>query len=87
MTDLDDLHAVLNIITSGDDEMRQDLAARIAAECREDVIAALAATARSSEPLLLRSRCLEVLSIVARDGDDRVFRTVMAAFRRDERDA
>lgn len=81
MTQADEIHEILNLVVSADDDTRDALARRLAEDPKPHVLCALAATARSSEPLLLRSRCLEILSLIARDGDERAFRAVMAAVR------
>ena len=75
----EDAHSFLNLIASSDAESRKEIARRLARERRHDVIGVLAATASSSEPVLLRSRCLEVLALVARDADEQTFRLVMEA--------
>lgn len=81
MTRADEVHEILNLVVSADEESRNRIARRLAEDPKPDILGALAATARSSEPLLLRSRCLEILSVIARDGDEQAFRAVMAAVR------
>ena len=81
----EDSHAILNLIASSDADGRREIARRLLREGRRDVIATLAATASSSEPVLLRSRCLEVLALIARDADEQMFREVMAALRPTDR--
>lgn len=87
MADAGEAHALLNLIASADVETRQEIARRLVREGRRDVIAVLAATSRSSEPLLLRSRCLEVLALIAKDADEELFRSVMDALRPADRRA
>lgn len=85
MVGSEDAHAFLNLIASSDENARQEIARRLLREGRDDVIATLAATASSSEPLQLRARCLEVLALIARDADEETFRLVMDALRPSDR--
>jgi hypothetical protein len=82
-----DLHRILNVVTGGDDATLRELAGRIAADRDEDAIRLLAATAQSSEPQHLRSRCLQVLALAAAEADRATANRIMRALRRQGEEA
>jgi hypothetical protein len=65
----DYLHALLNVVTGGDDETIQAVARRLAGERDHEALSFLAETAGSSHPQRVRSRCLEVLARALGEAD------------------
>jgi hypothetical protein len=67
--DADDVRSLARVLLYGGPDTRRALARRIAAEERDDLWELLVATAQSEEAWLLRARCVEVLGLVASNGD------------------
>lgn len=67
------------LLLFGTAETRHQIASRVLSSGNEDVISLLADTVRSSEPWLLRARCLEVLGMVAGAGDRKTSESILTA--------
>ncbi len=81
-----DLHAILNVVTGGDDDTLRTLAARVAAEPDREVVAFLAEVAHSGRPRFVRSRCLHLLTLIADQAEPDVCRLIVDALRLDPRE-
>jgi hypothetical protein len=67
--DADDLRSLSRVLTYGTPATRRALAERIAADPDTDLPRVLMETVRSSEPLEVRERSLEILGIMAAAGN------------------
>ncbi|MFL5799380.1 MAG: hypothetical protein ACJ77A_15790 [Actinomycetota bacterium] len=66
--DPNDLRSLERVLTYGTPATRRSLAERMAGDPESDLPHVLMATVRSSEPTVVRERCLEVLVIMAAAG-------------------
>jgi hypothetical protein len=68
--DTDDLLSLSRVLTHGTPATRRALAERIASDPNPDLPLVLAATVRSTEPIEVRERSLEILGIMAAAGSE-----------------
>jgi hypothetical protein len=66
--DANDLRSLERVLTYGTSASRRSLAERMARDPESDLPQVLVATVRSTEPKMVRDRCLEVLVIMAAAG-------------------
>ncbi len=66
--DANDLRRLERVLTYGTSASRRSLAERMADDPESDLPQVLMATVRSSEPQMVRDRCLEVLAMMAAAG-------------------
>jgi hypothetical protein len=66
--DGNDLQSLARVLAYGSPATRRSLAERMAADPNPEVPRVLMATVRSSEPEIVRDRCLEILGIMAAAG-------------------